>query len=274
MFFSYVTEYLLCYHTVSMNRLTSRQGAILNRVVDAHIDSAQPVGSRLLTERFQLKFSAATVRHEMGILEEEGFLTHPHVSSGRIPTDLGYRYYLEHDFTENVFPEQFSRSIKDSLWDSSDEFEFFAERVSGLLSSLSEEASLVLISDPPADDLESVQRRKLYWQGSAYILEKPEFQDMEKIRVLFKAFEEKRRLMDWLARGREQVGVTITIGHENEPEALWDCSVISTPYYAGSRYLGTIAVVGPRRMRYAHTIPLVRQMSRMINDVLAEKGRS
>jgi len=85
-----------------METLSERQAIILQRLVDAHIQYAQPVGSRLLTERFDMGYSPATVRHEMGYLEEMGYLTHPHTSSGRVPTDLGFRYYVDHSLFEEA----------------------------------------------------------------------------------------------------------------------------------------------------------------------------
>ncbi len=256
-----------------METLTPRQQTILNCVIVAHIESAQPVSSRFVTEHARLSFSAATVRHEMGLLEERGYLTHPHTSSGRIPTDQGYRYYVDHDFKEVLLPFYFFDQVKDDLVDASSEFASFAEKVSGMLSSFSDEAGLVVCPDPPAEDFEKTKRRKLFLQGAAHMLEKPEFQDLEKLRGLFKIFEEKVKLIDWLAGNTGKQEVSISIGREIQPESLWDCAVVSTHFTAGGKNLGTLAIVGPRRMRYSHTVPLVRQMARFIGQILEQKER-
>ena len=256
-----------------MKDLSSRQQSILNRVVETHIETAHPVGSRaitrLYTELYSTSYSPATVRHEMGLLEEMGFLTHPHTSAGRVPTDRGYRYYVDH----GLCPEDLSGKVSDSLgkeetgvWE---ETNSFAERVSKALSALSEETSLVFMADPPSQGLEKAKRFTFFLQGSSHILEKPEFQDVEKIRALFRAFEEKSELMEWLRRrSPARKGVFITIGHENEPEALQDCAIVSTDYYANGVTIGTIAVLGPKRMRYARAVPLVEQMARWMGRVL------
>src|SRR5918999_6373759 len=76
-------------------RLTARQEEILVHVVDEHIATAAPVGSKTLVERGGLGVSSSTVRNELAVLEELGLLAHPHTSAGRIPTDLGYRFYVD-----------------------------------------------------------------------------------------------------------------------------------------------------------------------------------
>ncbi len=75
--------------------LDSRTAQILRAIIEEHIETAQPVGSQALVERRGLVVSSATVRNVMADLERAGFLSHPHTSAGRVPTDLGYRYYVE-----------------------------------------------------------------------------------------------------------------------------------------------------------------------------------
>ena len=79
-----------------VNQLDERKAAILRAIVEHYVASAQPVGSRTVTDTAGLGVSPATVRNEMGGLEREGYITHPHTSAGRIPTDRGYRYYVDH----------------------------------------------------------------------------------------------------------------------------------------------------------------------------------
>src|SRR5436853_7071710 len=79
-----------------MTELDERKQAILRAIVEQYVETAQPVGSQSVTQTTGLGVSAATVRNEMSILEREGFIAQPHTSAGRIPTDLGYRYYVDH----------------------------------------------------------------------------------------------------------------------------------------------------------------------------------
>ncbi len=76
--------------------LTERQQMILNAIVDDYIRSAEPVGSRSISKRGDVNYSPATIRNEMADLEELGFLEQPHTSAGRIPSNKGYRYYVDH----------------------------------------------------------------------------------------------------------------------------------------------------------------------------------
>lgn len=75
--------------------LSDREEAILNAVVDSYVRSADPVGSRLIAQKYDLGLSSATIRNTMQDLEERGILQQPHTSAGRVPTDLGYRYYVD-----------------------------------------------------------------------------------------------------------------------------------------------------------------------------------
>src|SRR5215216_3836062 len=75
--------------------LTERQNRILRLVVERYVDDGRPVGSHELAHRADLEWSSSTVRAELATLEEQGFLTHPHTSAGRVPTDPGYRFYVE-----------------------------------------------------------------------------------------------------------------------------------------------------------------------------------
>jgi transcriptional regulator of heat shock response len=254
-----------------MESLTLRQQTILNCVINAHVESALPVGSLLITEQYPLNLSPATVRHEMGALEELGYLMHPHTSSGRVPTDQGYRYYVDHCVEEKESSFALTGPVVNDLSEASSEVEFFAEKVSTLLAILSEEAGMVMLQEPSERDSGNRRRSRLFLQGSSHILEKPEFQDVQKVRLLFKAFEEKKDLAQWLDQQSHESCVMVTIGHENEPEALQDCAVVTMRYAWKDHSGGTLAIVGPRRMRYGRTISLVRAMADLIHTVFETK---
>ena len=75
--------------------LTERQQMLLQRVVEAHVEIGEPVGSKWLSQREDVRWSASTIRYELAALEELGYLDHPHTSAGRVPTDAGYRIYAD-----------------------------------------------------------------------------------------------------------------------------------------------------------------------------------
>ncbi len=249
-----------------MSELSTRQQSILNRIVETHIETAQPVGSRsitdLYTDLYRSFYSPATVRAEMGLLEDKGYLTHPHTSAGRLPTDLGYRYYVDHSLKQESPAEDVMRQISKEL--SQAENQDFAEEASRILSQLSGEVSLIVVSD-------SARRKyRVFIQGTSSILEKPEFQDIKKARPVFRGLEEKAAIMEGLLGHSRESEVSIKIGGENSSEAFHECSVISTKCQIGGSW-SAVAVVGPRRMRYAKTVPLVALMGRMMLTLLNER---
>ena len=75
--------------------LDDRKKKILSSVVEDYIVTAEPVGSKTLAEKYNLNYSSATIRNEMKLLEEAGFLEQPHISAGRVPSTKGYRYYVD-----------------------------------------------------------------------------------------------------------------------------------------------------------------------------------
>src|SRR3990170_5637887 len=92
--------------------LGERQSRILELVVREYVEAASPIGSQLIARKYRLNASPATIRNEMADLEEQGFLTHPHTSSGRVPTEHGYRYYVETLMQEEELPWEEQQTIR------------------------------------------------------------------------------------------------------------------------------------------------------------------
>lgn len=92
--------------------MEERQKNILHATVSHYISTAEPVGSQVLAEQYGLSWSSATLRNELNRLEQEGFLTHVHTSSGRVPTDKGYRSYVNSLDTTEVSPQQLKHDIQ------------------------------------------------------------------------------------------------------------------------------------------------------------------
>ncbi|HYM15256.1 MAG TPA: heat-inducible transcriptional repressor HrcA [Dehalococcoidia bacterium] len=92
--------------------LPERRAHLLSLIIGEYIDSAVPVGSETLVRRYELPFSTATIRNEMKRLEDEGFISHPHTSAGRVPSDKGYRYYVETLMQERDLPWEVKQTIR------------------------------------------------------------------------------------------------------------------------------------------------------------------
>ncbi len=255
-----------------METLSPRQNNILRGVIETHIETTQPVGSRSISEKYAFSFSPATIRHEMGALEEMGYLTHPHTSSGRLPTDHGYRYYLDHTAFEGASEEPRGHWDQElALRGGEERLEEFLDHVSLLLASLSQEIALTLMPSGEAEASERSTRRKLSLQGMPYILEKPEFQDVKKIRSLLGFFEQKTTLTQWVLTRADAEHVSVAVGREHAHEALEDCAIVTACYGAGEGHKGVIAILGPKRMAYRQIIPLISRMASVVGDILEHK---
>ena len=95
--------------------LTRRQEEILSSIVRAYTDSPEPISSKYLVENFNLSFSSATIRNEMAVLEELGYITAPHTSAGRVPTENGYRYFVKRLITTGEITVSEKSHISDRL---------------------------------------------------------------------------------------------------------------------------------------------------------------
>src|SRR3979409_361417 len=92
--------------------LTERRSALLNLIVDEYVDTALPVGSQYIVRKHAMAVSPATVRIEMARLEEEGYISQPHTSAGRVPSDKGYRYYVESLMPNDAIPYEERQTIR------------------------------------------------------------------------------------------------------------------------------------------------------------------
>lgn len=127
--------------------LTERQLLILKVIVDDYIDSAQPVGSRHISKNPDIAYSPATVRNEMADLEEMGYIEKTHTSSGRVPSEKGYRYYVDHMLTPRALPKQDALQLRSVFRDRLTETEEVIRRSAMMLSELTNYTSILLGPD-------------------------------------------------------------------------------------------------------------------------------
>ncbi len=126
-----------------MGELTPRQQILLKLIVREYVANASPVGSKTLAERYDLGVSTATIRNELADLEEMGYLTHPHTSAGRTPTDLGYRYFVENLMDETELPIDERRLIAHQFHQSRLNMEQWMRLAAAVLVRASRSAALV-----------------------------------------------------------------------------------------------------------------------------------
>jgi heat-inducible transcriptional repressor len=132
-----------------MTELDERKAAILRSIVEHYVASAQPVGSQTVTQTAGLGVSAATVRNEMSVLERDGLIAQPHTSAGRVPTDAGYRYYVDHLAGAGALPMADRRRIADFFTTASLAMDDLLHETSHLLARVTAHAAVVV--GPQAD---------------------------------------------------------------------------------------------------------------------------
>ncbi|HEX9117289.1 MAG TPA: HrcA family transcriptional regulator, partial [Anaerolineae bacterium] len=116
-----------------MKDMTSRRRAVLGLVIRSYIETAQPVGSKAFVRDYGLEISPATIRNEMAVLEEMGFLTHPHTSAGRIPTETGYRFFVENLLGETELPSREQLMIRHQFHQAQVELDQWARLAAAVL---------------------------------------------------------------------------------------------------------------------------------------------
>ena len=138
--------------------LDDRKASILRAVVSHYVRSGEPVGSKTLVDRYKLNVSSATVRNEMSALEEAGLIYQPHTSAGRVPTDAGYRYFVDALAADTKLPADLARQVQRFLGEPRWELEDSLRRTAGLLSHLTHHAAVVFA---PALDRSIVRKVEL-----------------------------------------------------------------------------------------------------------------
>ncbi|MFQ5766701.1 MAG: heat-inducible transcriptional repressor HrcA [Acidobacteriota bacterium] len=344
--------------------MSARQRQVLAAVVVQYVLTGAPVGSRTISKKFQASLSPATIRNTMADLEELGYLLQPHTSAGRVPTDLGYRYYVDSLMARPNLSAREERLIRDTMplaGEVSEVHELFA-RAAKLLASLSAQVGLVLVprfrnavlkrleflnlgrgrvlgifisqsgmvdhriikvyavlTDVELQQINNLvnenfhgltlremrawvirmmsQEKALYdrllsralrlsqsylarregeekevlVEGASNVMAETDFADVARMKELFQAFEDKRRLMELLNGCLQDKGPRVLIGSECADPSLSDLALVTSPYLYRRRPVGAIGIIGPRRMEYEHQVALVDSLSRFLTESLAQR---
>lgn len=229
-----------------MEKLTDRQSQLLKIVIEDYISSAKPIGSVEMVEAHGLKISAATVRNEMVRLIEKGLLSKTHSSSGRVPTPVGLRYYLENLMEEKPLPVLTEVAIKQRLWQERFEFEKFLRK---LVLSLAENTAYLSFA--------STGDEQIFHAGAVNILNHPEFFDIEVTRAVLNLLDHEDSLLHLLNKAQSKADVHILMGEELDNPNLNNVALIFT---SAETFKGrvTFGIIGPIRLEYRKTLPLLK----------------
>ncbi|MGB2787539.1 MAG: transcriptional regulator [Candidatus Saccharimonadaceae bacterium] len=235
--------------------MTERQRAILFAIIEQYAEIALPVGSVTLAKLFGV--SSATIRSEMARLEELGMIAQPHTSAGRVPTDKGYRAYVntlnESDSVIGLPPDRSARAIEARVNTHLDKADRAIRSAVDSLVDLTQNLGLATIGD------------ELYMNGIGNLFAQPEFLHGNHVQAVARLLD---NLEPWLREAAPNEPLNVYIGAENPIGKASGASLIISRFrspYSDRSYIG---VLGPTRQDYARTMRLVRHAGAMLEEVL------
>lgn len=237
-----------------MHNLTQRQIEILRSIIEEYIETAEPVGSETIEKKRNISASPATIRNEMVRLSEYGYLKKPHLSSGRIPTTLGLKFYVRELMKEKELSTVEEVALKEGVWDYRDKMQKFLKEATR---SLADKTNALAISVTDDDNV--------YCSGYANILDMPEFFDIDVTKSLLEALDEGETFKSIFSnQGAVEHGTHVLIADElgNHLDGFY--GFIFTEFKTPMNITGRIGVLGPARLHYTTIIPTVRYFGNLI----------
>jgi transcriptional regulator of heat shock response len=238
--------------------MNNRQKQLLSAIVELYTKTAVPVGSQVLLENYDFGVSSATLRNDMVALEEEGYLYQPHVSAGRIPTDAGYRMYVEEMMGDEDLSREDQRRLQKELLMMKAKNTRLSRSTAKLLSALSGNLAVSGM----------VGKDELYDFGMREMIEKPEFQEIDELCRLVETLDTLDEKLDGIMLELKDGETHIFIGNENPITGIDNCSMIVAPYETNEGR-GMLAIIGPKRMDYAKNKSLIEYMRKFLGTSLS-----
>lgn len=335
--------------------LDDRKKKILQAVIDEYIHTAEPVSSGSLVQKYNLDYSSATVRNELAELENSGYLDKTHTSSGRVPSEKGYRFYVDELVKEDDISLEEIKYIQEKLSTKINEIEDLTKIATSTLSEVThyttvsigpktemqviEEIKFMLLGsrmlmavivtdtgliketiikydeditqeqidtlsnlfntklkgkplskiDKPMEEfilselkysinvikpiIEQInkiieeEQKKVFLEGTNKSFELPEFKSLETAKNFIDLLDTKELVKDMLNSGLAK-DINVYIGDQNDNEQLKDFSIVTFKHSVGDKELGTIGIIGPKRMNYSKVISVMKYISKRINGDL------
>jgi heat-inducible transcriptional repressor len=339
--------------------LNERAQLLLKALIENYIRDGQPVGSRTLSRDSGLSLSSATIRNVMADLEDLGFVASPHTSAGRIPTDKGYRFFVDTLLKLKPLHQEEIEEIERRLSSEAANGRSLVQTASQMLSSVTHMAGLVTLPNPNYVALSQIEfialsenralaimvmnnrevqnrvvqldryystedlRRAANYLNEAFagrslpdvraqllgqlqetrqhmnqlmqdaiqmaqkVFDAPpdvgveyviagetnlmgfaELSNVDRLRRLFEAFNEKHDILRLLDSCLRADGIQIFIGHESGYRILDDITVVTAPYTLDNRVVGVLGIIGPTRMAYERVIPIVDVTAKLLGSAL------
>jgi heat-inducible transcriptional repressor len=231
--------------------MESRREAILEAVVREYIETGVPVGSLVLVQKYQFPFSTATIRAEMAELERHGFLTHPHTSAGRMPTEKGYRYFVNMMSAEEGLLAREEHAARKRLEAMRGRYERRLETASEVLADLTRNMGFAGLPG------------EIFSHGLGNLFSQPEFLNPERI---LKTAELLDNLATLIFEAPTNIGTRIYIGSESPIGKSAECSIILSEFVSPFGDQGYLGIIGPMRMSYGRNLAAINEVKGVLED--------
>ena len=335
--------------------LNPRQKAILEVIIHEFIKTGEPVSSSTITDKYGINYSSATVRNEMAVLEDLGFLRQPHTASGRIPEDSAYRMFVNNIIKNKIAPPpiETANTIDKEYNQIKLQLGLLLEKTATLLSNLTNYTSMLLapqlrkslfkylklvsvspstimlfmqsttgallhktvelskpaspedlerltyllnnrLSGKPLEELEylikEAQRgdpqyelissigkeseslldteQGIILKGTSRLLNISDSKDVNNIKVMLELLEEEKIIAEILSKTIQLGEISISIGSENQLDEMKGCTLITAAYKFKEKPVGTLGIIGPRRMPYGEIISIINYTAENFSNKL------
>ena len=332
--------------------LNDRKKQVLQAVIEEYINTAEPVSSGTIVEKYGLDFSSATIRNDMSELEHEGYLEKPHTSAGRIPSVKGYRFYVDELLNdENITLEEI-QYIKENLQTKVNEIEDLTRITTNTISEMTHYTTVAIGPDSASNIIKDIkfillgerllmaviltengavretiikydedvsqrqvkdlnitfnnklrgkalekidkpmeeyilstmkdqanvikpiiqqmnksieETNKIYLEGTSKVFDFPEFEKIDTAKNFLSILDTKEEMIEILNSGLAK-DINVYIGDENVNKDLKDLSIITFKHKVGNKDMGTIGIIGPKRMNYSKVISIMKYISKKLNE--------
>jgi transcriptional regulator of heat shock response len=227
-------------------------------VVQHYIQTTIPVSSAYIAEEYEQDISSATIRNILAELEDDGYLTHPHTSAGRVPTERGYRYYVDFLMQQIELVEEERLRLQKEYQRGVEELEALVEKTTQVIAELTHCTSIVMVDG---------WSHQYVCRGTNYLAEAVGAQSLQRMVAILKELEEKDKILAVLRRDLDRK-IKIYIGQETDCVAFEDCAMAVARFQTRRGPSGRIAVLGPSRMDYRKVISSLEYVAELMHEAM------
>lgn len=236
-------------------KITERQAGLLAALVKEYSNSSEPISSEELNEKYDFGISSATIRSELLILEHLGYLEQPHTSAGRIPSDVGYRYFINELMKRFELSQKEQRALREQLQKLQTQNQEISRGIAKLLAQKTDQAAFALLPDETSAF------------GLSNILNQPHF-DKQGIVEVVQFFDNIDEYGDKMLTKFFTEKPEALIGNEHHLPQISNYSLIVSKVSLPDGQKGLIGIIGPKSMRYDKNITLVEYMAKLLSGGL------